>query len=228
MAGGVAAPPNRGRLPCVGAVLAVSLLALVVNAASPSDGIQLLTTLGQRLRSRPVWTAAYQQQYVAAGMSSGEEVAGRVWLGWPDRALFVTGDPPLRVMGLEGRHVRLLDNEMATCEEHELTDQEWQRIPLMAVLDPASAVDRFFVSSPGSRRLALAPRTPGGVARVEMLLGADGMPATVTVIDPQGARNRFEFAGWRGATGPPEGAWLPVPSQGVTCDKLDDRPPDPG
>lgn len=221
-------PSNRGLRCGIGVLVAAWTMTLTVYAASPTDGLRLLTDLGERLRSRPVWTATYQQEYIAAGMASGERVAGTVWLGWPDRALFITGDPPLRLMGLEGRHVRLLDNEMSTCEEHELSEDEWQRIPLMAVLDPASAVDRFFVAAPGDRRLTLAPRKPGGVARVEIQLGTDGMPSSVTVVDPQGARNRFDFQGWHGAKRPPKGAWLPAPSQGVTCEKLDDRTPDPG
>jgi len=217
-----------GLLRGVAAAAAAFGVALAVQAATPADGLQLLTELGERLRSQPVWTATYRQEYVAAGMASGERAAGTVWLGWPDRALFVTGEPPIRVMGLEGRHVRLLDHEMSTCEEHELTDEEWQRVPLMAVLDPTTAVERFFVASPAPRRLTLAPRRPGGVARVEVQLGDDGLPVVVTVIDPQGARNRFDFRGWHGAKGPPKGEWLPAPMKGMVCEELDDRSPDPG
>ena len=51
------------------------------------DGLALdrLEALGSALRARAVWTAAYHQEYIPAGMTEGEEAHGRVWVAWPSR-----------------------------------------------------------------------------------------------------------------------------------------------
>jgi hypothetical protein len=120
-------------------------------------------------------------------------------------------------MGLDGRLVRLVDLDLPSCEEHQLDDDEWARIPLAAVLDPQSAVDRFTVLELGDRGFALAPRRPGGVARVEVVLRPDNLPLEVVVIDPQGATNRLEFGVWTALAQPPQGGWLPLAPAGVQC-----------
>ena len=188
-------------------------------AAQPATdtAIDRLQELGESLRSAPAWRAAFHQEYVPAGMTMGEEEQGVVTVAWPDRALFVTGDPPVRVMGLDGRLVRLVDLETVTCDEHVLDDEEWARVPLVAVLDPAAAVEHFTILERGQRGVALVPRQPGGVSRVEVEVGGDGLPAAVRTIDPQGAVNSLRFAGWK-ALGEGEcGPWLPDVPAGVDC-----------
>ncbi len=212
----------------VAALAAILAGAGAVFGAAPdaNRGMALIAELGEALKAAPAWQSAYHQEYVPAGMSAGETADGTVYVAWPDRALFITGRPAVRSMGLEGRRVRLVDQESGSCEDHALTDNEWQRVPLAAVLDPAAAVDRFTVSSRSERAFGLAPREPGGVALVEVELAPGGLPAAVLVVDPQGATNRFHFSGWSRAGGPPDRAWLPNPPAGVACRPVDDTDSD--
>ncbi len=213
------------------ALLAVLMTAVgVAGAADPNDQpLAVLERIANQLKSRPVWHARYEQEYVPAGMSMGEETSGELWLGWPDRALFVQGDPVQRLTGLSGHHVRLVDLEVGSCEDHVLTEEEWQRTPLVAVVDPAAALKVFTLLSAGERRVALVPREPGGVRRVELEAGSDGMPAEVEVVDPQGAVNRLRFSGWEAASSPPDGRWLPQAPPGLHCSSdTGDSAGDPG
>jgi hypothetical protein len=200
------------------ATLVLPLILQSASAGAQEEGpIERLERLGRALRVHSVWRASYHQEYVAAGMTAGEEVDGTVWVSWPDRALFRAGNPVLRIMGMEGRRVRLVDLEVAGCDDHLIDDEEWARIPLAAVLDPRQAVDRFTVLENGVDGLALIPHEPGGVARVEVVLGPDGLPAEVTVIDPQGATNRLRFSDWERAARPQGGQWLPTPPADIEC-----------
>ncbi len=133
------------------------------------------------------------QEYIPAGMTMGEEATGRVWLAWPDRALFHTGEPPFRLMGLQGRTVRLVDLHDETCDERTLSDREWERVPLAAVLDPRGALVHFDVVDRADNEIVLIPKEPGGVDRVEVDLGEDDLPDEVTIWDPQGAVNRLRL-----------------------------------
>ena len=193
------------------------VLTLLVTAPLAAGPLERLEELGRALRSRPVWTASYTQEYIAAGMTQGTFETGRVWVAWPDRARFETGDPPVRMMGLAGRQVRLVDLEVPSCDEELLDDEQWARIPLAAVLDPHEALERFTVLESGDDGIALVPREIGGVSRVVVVLGTGSLPARVTVIDPQGAVNRLDFEAWTEAAGPPGGGWLPAAPEGVEC-----------
>ncbi len=194
---------------------AAGLLAVAAApVAGADDGVARLEGVGRALRRQAVWRASYHQSYVPAGMTRGEEQQGSVWVAWPDRALFAAGAPPVRQLGLEGRRVRLLDLEVPSCDDHELTDDEWARVPLAAVLDPSGAVERFVVSAAGERRVVLVPLAPGGVARVELEVDAAGMPVEVVVVDPQGAVNRVALADWAPGAAP---TWLPQPPPGLEC-----------
>lgn len=203
--------------PAVVAAVATVILAVAGPAASQDGPIAVLEALARALRERPVWTATYHQEFLPAGMTAGEKVDGEVWVAWPDRAHFRSGHPTVRLMGLDGRQVRLVDLDLPSCEDHLLDDDEWARIPLAAVLDPQSAVDRFTVLAIGERGVALEPRRPGGVARVEVVLRPDSLPLEVVVVDPQGATNRLEFGAWAPLEHPPEGGWLPTAPEGVEC-----------
>jgi hypothetical protein len=182
--------------------------------AAPSSRID---ELRRTLAGEPAWAADYRQEYVPAGMTIGEEAAGRVWLSWPDRALFHTGSPPVRLMGLEERLARLVDVEAGSCDEHRLSDREWERFPLAALLDPSGASEHFELADAGDAGLVLRPRETGGVDRIEIELGGDGLPAEVVIVDPQGATNRLRFVDWRSIDGPPAGEWLPAVPPGFEC-----------
>ncbi len=197
-----------------GAVIAASA---VCGASDARDrGMGALTALGGALQKADAWRADYTQEYIAAGMSAGEVVAGVVTVAWPDRALFLTGDPVTQMMGLQGRTVRLVDLEGPSCDEHLLGDDEWARVPLAAVLDPSSAVEHFAVLD-HEGGFTLVPREAGGVDRVEVELNADSLPLEVMIIDPQGATNRLIFTEWTAADAPSGGRWLPTAPAGLEC-----------
>jgi hypothetical protein len=207
--------PCRWRRIRVAAAVVVSLTAAASGRGQAP--MMLLEDLAGTLREQPAWTAAYHQEYLPAGMTDGEQIDGEVWVAWPDRALFQSGDPVVRLMGLDRRRVRLVDLDVPSCEDHRLSDDEWARIPLAVVLDPKAAVDSFTVIDLGNRSFALVPREPGGVSRVEVVLGSDSLPDRVVVVDPQGASNRLDFDDWRPVAAPPSGAWLPERPAGVSC-----------
>ncbi len=198
-------------------LVAIAILVSGTAVANRDPAMERLQALGTALQTRSTWTASYAQEYVPPGMSLGEQVNGQVWVAWPDKALFATGSPVVRWMGLSGRLVRLLDFENLSCDDHLLTAEEWERIPLIAVLDPRAAVAQFSIVAEGEHRLILIPREVGGVSRVEILVGEDGLPAQVVVRDPQGAVSTFDFNDWQAADGPPESAWLPSPPDDIAC-----------
>lgn len=204
------------RLVRSGAVVAWLTATLAVTAVG-AGGLETLENLGSRLRSQPVWRADYTQEYVPAGMTLGDRESGRVWIAWPDLARFDAGDPVMRRMGLEGRRVRLVDLEASACDEHVLDDAEWARIPLAAVLEPRQAVDRFTVLDGDAGGVVLVPREPGGIDRVEVSIGDDGLPSVIRIVDPQGAVNRLEFSSWSPVDSAPSGGWLPAVPVGVEC-----------
>ena len=200
---------------CAGVVIAA--LVVCAPAGAREQGMDALTALGGALRSNGAWRADYSQEYIAAGMGAGEVVGGVVTVAWPDRALFLTGDPVNQMMGLEGRHVRLVDLEGPSCDEHVLGDDEWARVPLAAVLDPAGAVDHFAVLDRQPSGFILVPHEPGGVDRVEVALDDRSLPLEVLIVDPQGATNRLTFTQWTVVDPPSEGFWLPSPPAGLEC-----------
>lgn len=206
------------RIPGAAAVVGLALLCCAVPVSGTESAVlDRLESLRRTLASREVWSADFTQEYIPAGMTVGEKAAGRVWLAWPDRALFHTGEPPFRLMGLQGRTVRLVDISDQTCDERALTDREWERVPLAAILDPRGALVHFDVAEHTDVGVVLIPKEPGGVDRVEVILGGDDLPASVTIRDPQGALNSLRFTGWISAGEPPDGAWLPAPPEGVEC-----------
>jgi hypothetical protein len=85
------------------------------------------------------------------------------------------------------------------------------------VLDPAAAVEHFTVVRHGDPGFALIPHEVGGVQRVEVVLDADGLPAEVTIVDPQGAINHLRFTDWQPVTPSAAESWLPDPPPGVEC-----------
>ena len=197
--------------------IAVIAVACASGIGAQEAGMNALEALNSALREEPAWQAEYTQEYVAAGMKAGDEASGVVVVAFPDHALFRAGGPPGQMMGLDGRLVRLVDLEVPSCDEHHLDVDEWARVPLAAVLDPRGAVDRFTVLDHGKRGFTLLPREPGGVDRVDVVLGKNDLPDEVVVVDPQGATNRLQFTAWRPVDGPPDGQWLPEPPPGLEC-----------
>jgi len=176
-----------------------------------------LEALNNALSGASAWHAEFDQEYIPAGMTTGEKAHGQVWLAWPDRALFHTGEPPFRLMGLQGRTVRLIDLPDETCDEHRLSDREWERVPLAAVLDPRGALVHFDIVEGPDVGIILIPKQPGGVDRVEVILGEDNLPDEVSIRDPQGAVNRLNFSDWTRSKEPPDGTWLPAAPANVEC-----------
>jgi hypothetical protein len=197
--------------------IAVMAVAVAAVARAQETGMTVLEALNSALRGEPAWQADYNQEYVAAGMGAGDKVSGVVVVAFPDRALFRAVDPAGQMMGLEGRLVRLVDLEVPSCDEHQLDDDEWARVPLAAVLDPRGAIDRFAILDYVESGFILVPREAGGIDRVEVVLGNNDLPEEVVVVDPQGATNRLRFTSWRPANGPPDGRWLPEPPPGLEC-----------
>lgn len=196
---------------------AIGVICAGATGAEVDPAMDRLQAVGIALKVRNTWSADYQQEYLLPGTTVGEVVSGTVWISWPDKALFATGDPVQRWMGLAGRQVRLLDLEMESCDDHLLTAEEWERIPLVAVLDPDNALARFTIVAEGERGLVLIPREEGGVARVVIETGSDGLPAKVVVIDSQEATSTFVFTSWEPSSGPPNGLWLPESPEGIPC-----------
>ncbi len=200
------------------AAAAMALLASPMSAARAEDrATERLEALNRALSSASTWQAEFDQEYIPAGMTMGETAHGRVWLAWPDRALFHTGEPPHRLMGLKGRTVRLVDLPDQTCDEHQLSDREWERVPLAAVLDPRGALVHFDITEGDDFGIVLVPKEPGGVDRVEVTLGEDDLPDEVSIRDPQGAVNLLKFSAWTRSKAPPEGSWIPAAPANVVC-----------
>ena len=202
----------------VAAAVAFALTAFGVSAAEgESRATDRLDALNRALSGAPAWHAEFDQEYIPVGMTMGEKAHGQVWLAWPDRALFHTGQPPFRLMGLQGRTVRLVDLPDETCDEHQLSDREWERVPLAAVLDPRGALVHFDIVEHMDIGIVLIPKEPGGVDRVEVILGEDNLPDEVSIWDPQGAVNCLEFSDWTRSKEPPDGTWLPAAPANVEC-----------
>lgn len=199
------------------AALACAVALVAIGGWAQDGPVSRLEALGRVLRTEPAWSASYHQEYLPAGMTLGEATDGTVWVAWPDRAHFRAGDPLDRLMGLEGRRVRLVDLGTPSCDDHLLTDDEWERVPLAAVLDPRAAVDRFTIVDRTGNGVILIPREPGGVARVDVEFGSNRLPRRLVIVDPQGSRNTLEFDGWHPASPPSQSGWLPEPPAGVEC-----------
>jgi len=199
--------------------LAVIFMTLVASTAFPDSGgpVSILEELGALLKSREAWKASYVQEYIPAGMDLGEEVSGELRIAWPDHALFLQKEPEKRSMGLEGRRLRLVDFEALSCDEHILSEEEWQRVPLIAVLDTRQALEHFSILKGDSGAILLLPHEKGGVERVELSLGPKGLPGTLIIRDPQGAISTFHFTGWKAVKKPAGESWLPEPPEGVGC-----------
>ena len=193
----------------------LGVLVAVCSAVADDDSLGKLVALRAALQAEAVWQVPFTQEYVPAGFSEGDRVTGQLWLQWPDRMLFVSGEPPVQWLGLHGRQVRLLDLDAETCEDHRLSDQEWERIPLVAVLDPQRAVELFSITAGADGEIVLLPSGRSDLERLQLAVAENGLPLELVVHDGQGSVNRFLFEGWEAAESSVE--WIPQPPDGVAC-----------
>jgi hypothetical protein len=198
-------------------MVAGGLLTSAVGAAAGAadDPMATLVELREALQAETAWVVEFDQEYIPAGFDDGDRVTGRLWLAWPDRMLFVSGDPPVQWLGLEGRWTRLIDLDAGTCEDHRLTDEEWERIPLVVVLDPQRAVELFTITSSPDGAVVLLPAQRSDLERVQLRVDAAGLPLELEVHDGQGSINRFDFGTWSPASS--DVAWIPEPPEDVSC-----------
>ncbi len=196
-------------------VAAVTIGVLPVSVCAEDDAMAALVDVREALRSVATWKVPFEQEYIPAGFTEGDRTSGQLWLQWPDRMLFVSGSPPVQWLGLEGRRTRLLDLDAGTCEDHVLTDEEWERIPLVAVLDPQRAVELFTIMQGPAGEIVLLPRQRSDLERIELTARDNGLPAQLKIHDGQGSVNIFEFQTWSAADS--EVSWIPEAPDNVSC-----------
>ncbi|MGE5236094.1 MAG: outer membrane lipoprotein carrier protein LolA [Acidobacteriota bacterium] len=174
----------------------------------PEPGVSL-DALAATMKSAPAWHATFTQRYVPAGFTSGSTDHGRVLLAPPMRLRFDYDSASPRVFAVDGTVARLVDDAAGSCDAVLLDASEWGRLPLAALLDPAAARDTFTTTTHGNE-LRLVPRQPmPELAEVDVVVGHDGLPATVVAVDASGNRNEFTFGGWRRVAAPSDGLFQP-------------------
>ncbi len=172
---------------------------LLLSAAlsSAASGAPSLEALAAAVNGAPAWRASFAQRYLPAGFAEGTTDQGVVIVAAPVRLRFDYRGTSKQVFAVDGAVVRMVDPEAGTCDAVRLDTATWGRLPLAALLDPASA-DRAFTSSARGSALVLVPREPmPELASLEVTVGRDGLPATVVVVDGAGNRNEFSFRDWR-------------------------------
>lgn len=187
------------------------LLLAVALAAPPTPDLE---TVAAALRASPAWEATFTQRYVPAGFTRGTEEAGTLLLQPPNRVRFSYQQ---RVFAVRDTVARLVDFEAQTCEAVRLAQDTLDRLPLAAVLDPGAARSAFQVQAV-ERTLILTPRRlTESLARIEVHLGPDNLPAAVVVYDTGGDRNEFRFQRWRRRAAPPDNAFSPSLPGALPC-----------
>jgi outer membrane lipoprotein-sorting protein len=162
---------------------------LLLSAAlsSAASGPPSLESLAAAINGAPAWRASFVQRYVPAGFAEGPTDQGVVTVAPPVRLRFEYRGESAQVFAVDGAVVRMVDPGAGTCDA----------LPLAALLDPASA-GQAFEAAARDATLVLVPREPmAELARLEVTVGPDGLPATVTVLDAAGNRNEFGFRDWR-------------------------------
>jgi outer membrane lipoprotein-sorting protein len=184
-----------------------TLLILALLAPPEQDG---LDRLAAALRAAKAWRAAFEQVYTPEGFTQGTTESGHLTLVPPGRLRFdyTSGSP--RVFASDGSIGRLVDPAAGSCDAVRLDTGSWSRLPLAAALDPAAARRAFSVESrgPSLRLIPLAPSPE--LVEITVALDAEGMPASVTVRDPAGNSNRFNFTHWKSAAEPPAAFFRPA------------------
>ncbi|TAM44693.1 MAG: outer membrane lipoprotein carrier protein LolA [Acidobacteria bacterium] len=193
------------------------LLTLLALALAANPAPDALDRLAGALRASPGWRAAFVQQYVPEGFDTGTTERGGVTVAPPARLRFDYTSGAPRVFATDGSIGRLVDPGAGTCDAIRLDAGVWARLPLSAVLDPGAARHAFVVETSGAA-IRLVPRAPTpDLAEVTVTLGADQLPAEVTVRDASGNRNRFTFSGWRRDREPPAAFFQPSLPGSAPC-----------
>jgi len=172
---------------------------LLLSAAlsSAASAAPTLESLAAAINAAPAWRASFAQRYVPAGFAEGTTDHGVVTVAPPVRLRFEYRGENDQVFAVDGAVVRLVDPEAGTCDAVRLDTATWGRLPLAALLDPAAA-GQAFDSVSRDTTLVLVPREPmAELARLEVTVGQDGLPATVAVLDAAGNRNELSFRDWR-------------------------------
>lgn len=194
--------------------MAMGALLLTLAAAGAPE----LEAVAAALRAAPAWEVSFTQRYIPAGFTTGTEETGTLTLRPPDGVRF---EYQGRVFAVEGDVARVVDREIGTCEAIRLTADAFDRLPLSAILDPATARATFAVHGEGTA-LTLTPRRHHeSVARVEVYLGAGRLPSKVVIVEHSGTRNEFRFQRWRRRGAPPPGYFLPALPGQTPCDPED-------
>ena len=185
------------------------LAGLILAAALAPPPAVSIAGLAASIRREPAWQAAFQQEYVPAGFDEGSKAGGSLLLAAPALLRFEYSGTDHRVFALDGSVARTVDEAAGTCDAVRLDPEAWRRVPLAALLDPAAA-EQAFIQGATDHTLVLRPRTPGtDLTEIRVVMGTDGMPAAITVVDGSGNRNTFTFSGWRAIPAPPGSAFAP-------------------
>ena len=172
---------------------------LLLSAAlsSAASAAPTLDGLAAAINAAPAWRASFTQRYIPAGFAEGTTDRGVVTLAPPVRLRFEYRGDSGQVFAVDGAVIRIVDPEAGTCDALVLDSATWGRLPLAALLDPAAA-GQAFETAVRETTLVLVPREPmTELARLEVTVGRDGLPATVVVLDAAGNRNEFAFRDWR-------------------------------
>ena len=205
------------------ASVAIAPLWLLLAPAAPAGatGVTLEQVAGA-LRAAPCWQVSFGQRYVPAGFETGASEGGTLTLAPPASLRFDYAGAQPRIFATDGAVARWVDPAAAMCTAVRIDATTWGRLPLTAFLDPGAARAAFAVTAAG-RTLTLTANAPTPeLASVVVTVGADNLPAAVTVIDGSGNRNEFTFSAWSARVEPPPGYFRPALPGAAPCDPAEE------
>jgi len=135
----------------------------------------------------------------------------------PSRLRFDYTSDPRRTFAVDGAVARMVDEQAGSCQAVVLTEGSWAALPVAGLADPA-ALRQLFLVQQQEGKLVLVPEKPlPEVARVEIAVSREGLPAEVLVEDAQGNRNLFRFGGWRAIPAPAPAFFTPALPGSTPC-----------
>lgn len=193
------------------------LVLTLALALTPTPPPVSLAAVAAALAGSPAWQAEFDQEYLPAGFDQGNREHGTVVIAPPARIRFDYGGPAPRVFALDGNLARSVDPSAGTCDAVRIDQGAWERLPLAALLDPASAERSFQISSSGAT-LHLTPREPSPeLVAIDVRVDASHFVTAVEVVDQDGNKNRFGFRRWRKATLPAQAFFRPALAGSPPC-----------